>query len=223
MGEGWRLVAGELGYVVGGSYTSLTGFRDPAEDGAGTVQLAALGRLLQHAGFKMWDLGMSMGYKMDLGGVPTPRAEFLSLLHKTRDDQGIVFECREPRNAREIIDLVKPAETAAGHGKQQQQHQQQGKGKSESKTADSSFMTTSSSSTSTRSATATDDADSKATGKGKEKGKKQGKPPADASRTTTTPTTPTTSTSTSATGAPSVPSPAKAVGAAMQEGLSDAI
>jgi len=79
--ELWRdgiLVAGELGYTAGASYASLTGFRSMS--GAGTVQLAALAGILAAAGYKVWDLGMPMGYKMDLGGRLLYRHEYLPLL-----------------------------------------------------------------------------------------------------------------------------------------------
>lgn len=56
--ETGELVAGELGFTVGSVFTSLTGFT--AQSGAGSVQLAALGRLLCTLGFTMWDLGMDM-------------------------------------------------------------------------------------------------------------------------------------------------------------------
>jgi Leu/Phe-tRNA-protein transferase len=56
-----RLVAGEIGFFAGGSYTSLTGFR--SESGAGSVQLAATARLLEAAGVGLWDLGMPSSTK----------------------------------------------------------------------------------------------------------------------------------------------------------------
>ncbi|CAH0488185.1 unnamed protein product [Peronospora farinosa] len=79
------LVAGELGYTVGSVYTSLTGFS--RANGAGTVQLHALSKFLYLAGFKMWDLGMSMSYKMSLGAKDFKRDMFLDLLYKWRSQQ----------------------------------------------------------------------------------------------------------------------------------------
>uniref|UniRef100_A0AAV1U0F3 Leucyl/phenylalanyl-tRNA--protein transferase n=1 Tax=Peronospora matthiolae TaxID=2874970 RepID=A0AAV1U0F3_9STRA len=79
------LVAGELGYTVGSVYTSLTGFS--RANGAGTVQLHALSKFLYLAGFKMWDLGMSMDYKMSLGAKDVERDDFLDELYKWRDQQ----------------------------------------------------------------------------------------------------------------------------------------
>jgi Leu/Phe-tRNA-protein transferase len=63
---GWQLAGGELGIACGGVYTSLTGFT-AAADGAGSVQLCALGALLHLCGFAFWDLGMGMEYKVSLG------------------------------------------------------------------------------------------------------------------------------------------------------------
>lgn len=76
------LAAGELGYTVGSVYTSLTGFS--RANGAGTVQLHALSKFLYLAGFKMWDLGMSMDYKMGLGAKDLERDDFLEQLYKWR-------------------------------------------------------------------------------------------------------------------------------------------
>ncbi|KAF0697343.1 Aste57867_11969 [Aphanomyces stellatus] len=75
--ESSTLVAGELGYTNGAMYTSLTGFISPGTKGAGTMQLHALGALLHLSGFQLWDFGMSMAYKLDLGASNMPRETFL--------------------------------------------------------------------------------------------------------------------------------------------------
>jgi Leu/Phe-tRNA-protein transferase len=79
------LVAGELGYAVGGIYTSLSGFRVPGAQSAGTIQCCCVAVLLRRRGFKVWDLGMGMDYKERLGARCVPRAEFLRLLRSVRD------------------------------------------------------------------------------------------------------------------------------------------
>eukprot|EP00808_Paulinella_micropora_P009173 g34940.t1 len=78
------LVAGELGYMHGSVYTSLTGARKV--DGSGTVQLMALVKAMKKTGVKLWDLGMSMSYKEDLGATSVPRAEFLATYRKLAQD-----------------------------------------------------------------------------------------------------------------------------------------
>ncbi len=81
-GEDQRLIGGELGYVCGAVYTSLTGFLDrraPNSRNLGKVQLAALGATLQQSGYRFWNLGQSIQqYKKDLGAKVTPRLEFLA-------------------------------------------------------------------------------------------------------------------------------------------------
>lgn len=100
------LVAGEIGYLVGSSYASLSGFSRVS--GAGTVQLAALGALLAARGIQVWDLGMPMEYKLLLGGRGLPRATFLPLLRQayaTGADaaRAALVPVSMPVNAREII------------------------------------------------------------------------------------------------------------------------
>ena len=80
-----KLVAGELGYAIGGIYTSLSGFREPGTKSAGTIQCCCVAVLLRRRGFKIWDLGMGMEYKKKLGARDVPRAEFLQLLRSVRD------------------------------------------------------------------------------------------------------------------------------------------
>lgn len=93
--EVWRkdgqLVAGELGTACGAMYTSLTGFF--REDGAGTVQMLALGGLLLRGGFRCWDLGMAMSYKAQLGAVELDRREFVALHRSLREDATARMPC----------------------------------------------------------------------------------------------------------------------------------
>lgn len=76
--KGTELAAGEIGYCIGTVYTSLSGFY--LIPGAGTVQLTLLGRVLAETGYRLWDLGMPMEYKVSLGGRLLPRREYLPLL-----------------------------------------------------------------------------------------------------------------------------------------------
>lgn len=106
-GEGSGLVAGEVGYLAGSAYASLSGFKKVS--GAGTVQLAALGSLLFRAGIRLWDLGMPLAYKLRLGGLILPRAEFLPALWQAyAEKDGVSWsflrEATEPESARSLID-----------------------------------------------------------------------------------------------------------------------
>lgn len=85
--ELWRnntLIAGEIGYSVGASYTSLSGFH--TENSSGSAQLFALGKILELSGFKLWDMGMYGEYKIHLGGIVYAREDFLGILRSVRDD-----------------------------------------------------------------------------------------------------------------------------------------
>ncbi len=81
--KGDRLVAGEIGALVGKNYTSWSGFR--REDGTGTVQLVAMARSLSRAGVELWDLGMPLPYKSGLGARELSRSEFLAAFRRARD------------------------------------------------------------------------------------------------------------------------------------------
>ncbi len=80
-----ELVAGEIGYRVGGLYTSLSGFKK--RKGAGSVQLSILGRLLKGCGIDYWDLGMVMSYKLDMGADILDRDHFFEIVKKYRDNK----------------------------------------------------------------------------------------------------------------------------------------
>jgi Leu/Phe-tRNA-protein transferase len=74
------LVAVEIGYAAGKIYTSMTGAFDPAHSGAGSVQLAVTGAWLVQNGFFIWDFGMQMEYKQDIGAHAVPRARWLEMV-----------------------------------------------------------------------------------------------------------------------------------------------
>lgn len=79
------LVAGEIGYSCGAVYSSCTGFALKDEyPGVGSLQLAALGNWLARSDFEVWDLGMGMAYKLELGGTMVPRAEWLKTIRALR-------------------------------------------------------------------------------------------------------------------------------------------
>ncbi|KAL7527296.1 hypothetical protein ACHAWF_002125 [Thalassiosira exigua] len=97
------LAGGELGYSVGGIYSSLTGFSD--EDAAGSSQLVALGRLLTRCGFEYWDLGMDLDYKRRLGARLMRRADFVDEVKRSRiEKKGVSLRCEERKNAKELVD-----------------------------------------------------------------------------------------------------------------------
>mmetsp|Transcript_2437 Transcript_2437/g.3546 ORF Transcript_2437/g.3546 Transcript_2437/m.3546 type:complete len:457 (+) Transcript_2437:52-1422(+) len=77
------LVAGEIGYAVGSVYTSLTGFY--TKNSTGMIQMLSMAGVLRTSGYELWDLGMSLPYKIDLGAKNVPRAQFISRLRELRD------------------------------------------------------------------------------------------------------------------------------------------
>lgn len=74
------LVAGEIGYGIGSTYTSLSGFssRQKQHRDYGKVQMVLLAQLLRREGFSFWNLGHPyMPYKTALGAKRYARADFL--------------------------------------------------------------------------------------------------------------------------------------------------
>jgi len=86
-----ELVAGEVGYTCGSVYSSCTGFsRKESFPGTGSVQLAALGRWLEACGFAIWDLGMDMEYKREIGGRLVPREEWARQIRQRRHEEALL-------------------------------------------------------------------------------------------------------------------------------------
>jgi len=82
-------LAGEIGFTVGGIYTSLSGWTEERNsDGLGFAQLVLLGRWLQRKGYAFWSLGHcyspEMDYKRELGHRVFLRTDFLALLKEHR-------------------------------------------------------------------------------------------------------------------------------------------
>ena len=84
-----ELIAGELGYSIGRTYTSLSGFcagDEPAWRDFGTLQLVLLAQRLERKGYAFWNLGhSSQTYKHALGARRMARAEFLERWAEGRD------------------------------------------------------------------------------------------------------------------------------------------
>ena len=75
-----ELIAGELGYSIGRTYTSLSGFssKEKAYRNYGNAQLVLLGQFLEAQGFAFWNLGQPyMNYKLALGAKIVDREDFL--------------------------------------------------------------------------------------------------------------------------------------------------
>ncbi len=75
-----KIVAGEIGYKIGSTYTSLSGFsiKDKRYNNYGKLQLILLAKYLEKNSFAFWNLGHPyMQYKLDLGAKVLSRIEFL--------------------------------------------------------------------------------------------------------------------------------------------------
>jgi len=73
-------VAGEVGYIISKTYTSLSGFSSSKKQhsNAGTLQLVLLAKYLEENNFNLWNLGHPhMDYKQKLGCKIYSRSDFL--------------------------------------------------------------------------------------------------------------------------------------------------
>jgi len=87
MWDNQYLIGGEIGYLTGSIYTSLTGFFDRENySNFGKIQLIALASLLKNAGIEFWNMGHPyMDYKFDIGAREYDRLDFLELWLKYRN------------------------------------------------------------------------------------------------------------------------------------------
>lgn len=75
-----ELIAGEIGYIIGKTYTSLTGFSSKNKEykNWGKLQMILLAKFLEKESFDFWNLGHPyMQYKFDLGTLKYSRIDFL--------------------------------------------------------------------------------------------------------------------------------------------------
>ncbi len=78
--ESSELIAGEVGYIIKNTYTSLSGFssREKKYANYGTLQLVLLAKYLENNNFEFWNFGHPhMEYKQRLGCKVYTRDEFL--------------------------------------------------------------------------------------------------------------------------------------------------
>ncbi len=83
--EEGEVISGEIGYMIGKTYTSLSGFskREKKYRNYGTAQLVLLAQYLQANGFSFWNLGQCyMPYKLMLGAKIFERKTFLKQWYK---------------------------------------------------------------------------------------------------------------------------------------------
>ena len=86
------LISGEIGYVIGNTYTSLTGFssREKRYNNCGSLQLVLLAQHLKEENFEFWNLGHPhMEYKKRLGAKTYGREEFLKRWIRSRDSDAV--------------------------------------------------------------------------------------------------------------------------------------
>ena len=75
-----ELIAGEIGYKINSTYTSLSGFSSKDENykNWGKLQMVLLAFYLEKNNFSFWNLGHPyMQYKFDLGAKLYSREDFL--------------------------------------------------------------------------------------------------------------------------------------------------
>ena len=75
-----KTIGGEIGYKIGKTYTSLTGFfkREKEYNNCGKLQLVFLSKYLEKENYDFWNLGHAcLQYKIDLGAKVLKRKEFL--------------------------------------------------------------------------------------------------------------------------------------------------
>lgn len=85
-----QLIAADIGYQLGAIYSSMSGFSDRSYSSMGIVQLMATATVLKEMGFKIWDFGMEMQYKRNLGAQCFTPIEYLKWMHQARNQKTLL-------------------------------------------------------------------------------------------------------------------------------------
>jgi Leu/Phe-tRNA-protein transferase len=79
------LIAGEIGYIISKTYTSLSGFTNKKYNNYGKLQMVLLAKYLEQNSFEFWNMGHPyMQYKLDLGAKILSRKSFLKIWLKNQ-------------------------------------------------------------------------------------------------------------------------------------------
>ena len=65
---------------------SMSGYTNRKYASLGFVHLLNMADILKTTGFQLWDMGMQMDYKADMGAKPIPRKLFLQFVRKFRNE-----------------------------------------------------------------------------------------------------------------------------------------
>jgi len=80
-----RLVAGEIGFLIGKVYSSYTGYHEHTESSSGTAQIILLANELVKMGVLIYDMGPSTlrfdNYKLNLGCIKIQENEYIRLFN----------------------------------------------------------------------------------------------------------------------------------------------
>lgn len=90
--EDGEVISGEVGYAIGKTYTSLSGFsrKERRYRSYGAAQLVLLAKYLEEKGFAFWNLGQPfMAYKFALGARVYERKEFLERWSSQTDNRSL--------------------------------------------------------------------------------------------------------------------------------------
>lgn len=89
-----EIAAAEIGYRIGATYTSLSGFsrREKKYNNYGKLQMTLLSEYLKNNGYAFWNMGhASMQYKIDMGAAIYDRCDFLKIWTRYRDQTAMNY------------------------------------------------------------------------------------------------------------------------------------